>query len=108
MGKEIIYDKLVRDLVPNIIKAEGKRPFWHKADKEEFLKRFPEKIKEELQEFMESRSLVEFGDLLQAVLDYGDLSGISEESARMVMEVKAKERGTFKEGIVLDKVEEDA
>lgn len=50
MGEEILYDKLIRDKIPEIIKKEGKEYEIHQADKEEYIAKLLLKVEEELAE----------------------------------------------------------
>jgi predicted house-cleaning noncanonical NTP pyrophosphatase (MazG superfamily) len=102
-----VYNKLVRDLVIEIIRKEGKRAFWHKATKKELLKLCPKKIIEEVRELRKNPCAEEAGDVQEIISYYFKLLGINEEDVRKAMEEKAKKKGAFNEGIVLEKVKED-
>ena len=51
-----VYDKLVRDKIPEIIKEQGKTCEFYVADKEEYGRRLIEKMREEISEFEEDPS----------------------------------------------------
>ena len=59
-------DKLVRDKIPEIIKKDGKVPVIKvvKSDKE-YYKRLLEKLKEEINEFIETPNVEEAADILE-------------------------------------------
>ena len=61
------YDKLVRDLIPEIIEASGKRCVCSTLSDEEYLDKLDEKLNEELAEYQESKSMEELADLLEVV-----------------------------------------
>ena len=101
------YDKLVRDLIPEIIEENDERPVTHVAADEEYADRLAEKLTEEAMEFEDSRDLEELADVLEvihAVLDDRDETMAALEATRRE---KRAECGGFEERIVLDRVESD-
>lgn len=75
MVKEIKYNKLIRDKIPEIIEAAGKDYELHRADDAEYLQSLFAKVREELQEFEQEPSLEEMADILEvlaAIIDYFD------------------------------------
>ncbi|MFW5736780.1 MAG: phosphoribosyl-ATP pyrophosphohydrolase [Halanaerobium sp.] len=104
MAEEILYDKLIRDKIPEIIENAGKEYEIHKADQEEYIAKLLLKVEEELAEFKEEPSIAELADLfevLDAVIDYYDFE---REEIKNYQENKRKERGAFKKKLILDKV----
>ena len=63
----IHYNKLVRDRIPEIIKAAGKKCICSVLSEEEYLERLNAKLSEELAEYQESKSLDELADLLEVM-----------------------------------------
>ena len=61
------YNKLVRDRIPEIIAADGKRCTVETLSDEEYLLLLDHKLDEELAEYQESKSLEELADLLQSL-----------------------------------------
>lgn len=59
------YNKLVRDLIPSIIEADGKTCVTEILDQETYLQMLDEKLTEELTEYQESNSMEELADLLK-------------------------------------------
>lgn len=101
-----IYNKLVRDKIPEIIKASGKNFNIHIAAKEEYTKLLEEKLQEEVNEYIEDKNLEELADILEVVYGLAGALGYTEEELTKARNDKAKERGGFKDGIVLESVEE--
>lgn len=98
------YHKLVRDLIPDIIEADGKTCVTEILDQETYLQMLDEKLSEELTEYQESKSLEELADLLevlQAVLKARDWTWEQLEQERAE---KAVERGGFEKRILLKEV----
>lgn len=98
------YNKLVRDKIPEIIKEKGLIPITHVADDKEYWKKLKDKLKEEVDEFLEDDNNEELSDILEVVKAICEFKNIND--LEFIREKKAKERGRFKEKIVLDEVKE--
>ncbi|HXK36305.1 MAG TPA: nucleoside triphosphate pyrophosphohydrolase [Candidatus Paceibacterota bacterium] len=71
------YNKLVRDRIPEIIRAKGLIPVVHnERDPLQFTKRLRDKLLEEVNEFMESGKREELADILEVVHACADFMGI--------------------------------
>ena len=112
-NKRIIYKKLVRDLIPDIIKKHGKIPITRIVDGQDLRDAIGGKILEETHElFTEWRKgdnegiLKESGDLLEIVLAALKLSGYDLEDLLNKQRERAEKRGGFKNGIFLESVGE--
>jgi predicted house-cleaning noncanonical NTP pyrophosphatase (MazG superfamily) len=66
-----MYDKLVRDKIPNIIEENDEKPVYYVADDEEYRRRLNEKLKEEVDEYLESEDTEEIADILEVVKNHG-------------------------------------
>ncbi len=100
---EQIYNKLVRDKIPGIIKADSFTPIAHIANDEEFREKLLEKIAEEVDEFKENEDPEELADILEVVYALASLQNISPEDLEKIRAEKAKKRGVFTEKIILEK-----
>ncbi|SDM52075.1 Predicted house-cleaning noncanonical NTP pyrophosphatase, all-alpha NTP-PPase (MazG) superfamily [Halogranum gelatinilyticum] len=98
------YDKLVRDDIPEIIRADGEKPETHVADDTEYARRLREKLVEEAEEFAESGEIEELADVVAVVDAIGENRGVGWEELERRADEKASERGGFAEGIVLERV----
>jgi len=85
--------KLVRDLLGPLLEAEGARVLEAGPGEAEDL--LLEKILEEAGELAESRDPVEAADLLEALLAWARLRGLTLEDILAIAEEKRRERGGF-------------
>lgn len=96
----IDHNKLVRDRIPEIIEASGRRCEWEVLSEEEYLARLDEKLQEELAEYLEDKSLEELADLLEVLMAVAAARGSMAEVEAIRVEKKAK-RGGFEKKILL-------
>ena len=88
--------KLVRDKIPQIIRAHGLEPVTYVADAVEYGTRLREKLTEEVAEFLASDSdTEELADILEVVYALAALAGIDREQLEQLRAAKADERGAF-------------
>ena len=104
MGK-IIYDKLVRDKIPEIIEASGKTCEIKILSDGEYLKMLDQKLDEELSEYHQEQNIEELADLLETLLSAAKARGYSLEELYQVCDEKRKARGGFDKKILLKWVE---
>jgi len=100
----IIYNKLVRDKIPQIIEGSGKTAVVETLDSEAYKKLLDAKLEEELQEYLASDTVEELADLVEvvyAILKYKDVDLDTFENIRLI---KAAERGAFDKRILLKEV----
>ena len=98
--------KLVRDKIPKIIEDAGKSCRCHFADYDEYKTRLYDKMREELDEFIEVPSYEEAADMWEVFLSICELHEIKMRLLKLAMENKRKERGGFKDRIILESVNE--
>ena len=103
--KQMKYNKLVRDNIPEIIREKGENPISHIAEEKEYWQRLKEKLQEEVNEFLEEENEEELADVLEVIYAICRAKGINKEELEALREKKAKERGSFKKKVVLDRVE---
>lgn len=101
------YNKLVRDRIPEIIKAKGKSCRCSTVRGEELLAGLEAKLLEEFQEFTaSSRALEELADILEVVDGLAHFLGSSFEEILELKRKKRSERSGFEEGVWLEWVED--
>lgn len=99
------HGKLVRDRIPEIIKAKKQAPITRIAGSEEYFQKLKEKLLEETSEFLEAESKSELADIIEVINAICDFKKIPIEELEKARKKKAEERGAFKKRIILEKVE---
>lgn len=102
------YNKLVRDLIPNIIETSGKKCEYKILDDEEYAVKLEEKLLEECNECINALTYHEFvnevADILEVIHAICELNDIDMEEIEKTRKKKAGERGSFKDKILLIEV----
>lgn len=101
------YHKLVRDRIPEIIRASGKRCTVETLSDEKYISLLDAKLNEELAEYQESKSLEELADLLEVMGAVVKARGYTWEELTTVRKKKREDRGGFEKRILLKEVYED-
>ncbi len=104
MRKEIImkiYNKLVRDKIPNIIEAKNQKCITREMKDDEYLKALNTKLQEELKEYLESGEIEELADLEEVLRAILDVKGVSYDNFEKIRNNKVAKRGAFKKKILL-------
>ena len=105
--KEIIYDKLVRDKIPEIIEKSGKQCEIEILTDEKYLEMIDKKLDEELAEYHKDKNLEELADLLEVIFAATKARGYLIEELEKVRVEKVEKRGGFDKKILLKKVIEE-
>lgn len=105
-----VYNKLVRDKIPQIIEGTGKRYTAKVLSDEDYIKYLKLKSYEELDEYCAAETneeaVEELADLLEIVRVLADYHGSSMEEVEKVRREKAEKRGGFEEKVFLVEVED--
>ena len=99
------YNKLVRDLIPEIIEESGKKCSIEILNDEEYIKSIDAKLDEELAEYHKDQNIEELADLLEVIYAAARARGYSIEELERIRISKAQERGGFEKRILLKEVE---
>lgn len=100
-----IYNKLVRDKIPQVIERSSKKCEVEIVSKEEHYLRLKEKLKEEVEEFLEAENIEELADIYEVIAALASFVGNGESELKEVREKKRDDRGGFSEGVLLRGVE---
>ena len=95
------YDKAIRDKIPDIIKKSGNSYNVKKLSDDEFLPELEKKLREEVEEYLKSKSVEELADAIEVIYRIAELKGISNEKLEMLREEKANKRGKFNDNLFL-------
>ena len=101
---EKVYEKLVRDRIPEIIEKSGNTCYTRILTQEEYLKMLDKKLTEELSEYQESKSLEELADLLEVMQAVAKARGADFQQVEEIRLRKRQERGGFEKRILLQRV----
>ena len=102
----ITHNKLVRDRIPEIIRAAGKECSTEILSPEEYLRQLDRKLDEELAEYHRDQNVEELADLLEVIRAAAVARGYSPEELERVRAEKAAKRGGFEQRIFLKEVTE--
>lgn len=91
--------KLVRDKIPQIIIADGKKPITRILDDEEYLEELDKKLDEEVAEYQVDKSIEEMADVLEVLFAICEARGHSVEELMEVRNTKREKRGGFEQKI---------
>jgi predicted house-cleaning noncanonical NTP pyrophosphatase (MazG superfamily) len=96
-----VFNKLVRDKIPEIIEANGESAEIEILDDQRFLQQLHEKLFEEANEFVEEDSVEDLADLMEVIYAIARLRGIDLEEVEKIRKEKAQKRGAFEKKIFL-------
>ncbi|RNA66924.1 nucleoside triphosphate pyrophosphohydrolase [Alteribacter keqinensis] len=103
-----VYNKLVRDRIPEVIAHTGKKAVWETLTDEQYLSCAKEKMKEELGEYLASKNddeaVEELADLLELIYCLAEQHNSTVDQLEVVRREKAEKRGSFKEKVFLREV----
>lgn len=104
-----IYQKLVRDNIPSIIKENGENPIFYKLEESAYWEALLKKDTEELEEVRVSNTLEErkeeLADKLEVIRAMAEFSGFTLQDIIEEANKKKEKRGGFSERLFLDGVE---
>lgn len=96
-----VYNKLVRDKIPEMIRRQGETPHTRILDQDEYTAHLEEKLDEEVAEFRRDRNLEELADILEVVYALAEDLGYTQQELEAVYDRKHDARGGFRERIYL-------
>ena len=96
-----IYNKLVRDRIPEIIEKSGTTCKIRILSDEEYIKMIDAKLGEELLEYHTDKSIEELADLLEVIYAATVARGHTLDELEAIRAEKAEKRGAFEKKILL-------
>ncbi len=103
--KKIVYNKLVRDKIPQIIERNGQTCITQVLTEDEYIRKLDEKLTEELAEYRESKALEELADLLEVMEATVKARGYTWQELLQIRDQKREKRGGFEDRILLKEVQ---
>ena len=96
------FNKLVRDRIPEIIRANGEVPLVRILGDEEYERELNKKLQEEVNEYLADRNIEELADIEEVLRALVALKGVAYGDFDKMREEKCKKRGAFKERVFLE------
>jgi len=100
-----VYNKLVRDKLPEIIEADGKIAKIHILNKQDYQKEVVKKLGEYYEQLKSAPDVKKLADMQEALLATAEAFNIPAGELAAVMAKKAVNKGAFKKRIFLESVE---
>ncbi|WP_130860721.1 nucleoside triphosphate pyrophosphohydrolase [Gracilibacillus phocaeensis] len=105
-----IYNKLVRDYIPEIIEEQGQYCQIRIMDEKSYKLELIQKLKEEWKEYRKANNdqaaVEELADMMEVVIALAKTHQVSEQTLLQMREQKLKTRGGFDNKIFLEEVSE--
>lgn len=102
-----IYNKLVRDKIPEICKKNNQIPEFCVLEDKEYLEQLNIKLQEELKEYLQDGSIEELADLEEVLRAILDVKKVPYNEFEKIRNAKVEKRGAFKKKLFLTKVIEN-
>lgn len=90
-----VYNKLVRDKIPDIIRAQGESPKVRELDEAEYIVSLHRKLDEEVEEYHAEGKLEELADIMEVLFALSDTMEFSREELLALCAEKREARGGF-------------
>ena len=98
-----IYNKLVRDNIPEIMIKNNAKPITRILTDEEYLTELNKKLLEEVKEYLESGEIEELADIEEVILAILNAKKITKDNFEEIRQIKVKKRGAFNKKIFLER-----
>lgn len=107
-----IYNKLVRDRIPEVITRNGKKFSTRILDSEEYIEELKKKSFEELEEYVKAQNdeeaIEELADILEILHALANVHGSTIREVDEIRKSKAEEKGGFRDKVFLIEVEDES
>ncbi len=97
-----VFNKLVRDKIPEIIEKDGRTCKTHILTDEEYIVALEEKLNEEVAEYQKDKNLEEMADVLEVLQAICLARGYSLDELEDLRKKKTNSRGGFSKKIFLE------
>lgn len=110
-SQAIIFNKLVRDKIPDLIKNSGRRCEFEAMDDIQYAEKLSEKLCEEVQEFLkefnaenDENAIKELADILEVIYAIVELIGVNTQDFEKIRLAKIDKNGSFSKKILLKSI----
>ena len=100
-----IYNKLVRDNIPEIMIKNKAKPVTRILSDEEYLIELNKKLLEEVKEYLESGEIEELADIEEVIIAILNAKNTTKDNLEEIRQTKVKKRGAFNKKIFLEREE---
>lgn len=100
-----VYNKLVRDKIPEIMVSNGAKPVTKILDDNSYISELNKKLLEEVKEYLEDGNIEELADIEEVLLAILTFKNVSFEEFENIRKEKVLKRGAFTKRIFLEKEE---
>lgn len=97
----MIYNKAIRDKIPEIIQKDGHTCNFKTLTDEDFLVEIEKKLSEEVTEYQNDKNPEELADILEVIYRIANLKGVSKEKLEEIRVEKSDKRGAFDNNLFL-------
>ncbi len=101
-----MYNKLVRDKIPEIIMKSGTTAHCRVLDTDDYISELDRKQNEESAEYQTDKNIEELADILEVIYAIAEARGYSATELERVRLEKSEKRGGFSQRIFLENVED--
>ncbi len=101
-----VYNKLIRDNIPVILKQKGITVKIHIADDKEFTKKLLEKLNEEVTEYTQTQTIDEMADIFEVITTILEQKKWTIEQVIAIQQQKRQQKGAFTQKIILEETKE--
>ena len=98
-----IFNKLIRDNIPQIIESRGEKAYIRVLNDEEYKDQLDLKLQEEVKEYLEDDSIEELADIVEVIYSILEYKKVKLEDFEKIRKDKEEKRGAFKKKIFLEK-----
>jgi len=101
-----IFNKLVRDKIPQIIESNNEICHVEILDEKTYLEKLNEKLQEEMREYLESGEIEELADLEEVLRAILKAKKVEHDDFEKIRIKKVEKRGAFEKRLFLKSTEE--
>lgn len=98
-----IFNKLVRDKIPEIIESRGEKSYTKILSDGEYKEQLDVKLQEEVKEYLQDDNVEELADIVEVIYAILEYKKVNLEDFEKIRKDKVQKRGAFNKKIFLEK-----